>query len=217
MLAAAVPARAGMQIAELGTGSAVAALCLLARVPDCTVTAVERDGGLVALAERNLAANARMQTLRLLHRDVRDLPADRSLAGAFDEVFANPPFHDRIATDPSPDESRRGATLDQDLDLWIDAAAHCLKRRGGLTVIFRADRLDTLLTALRPRFGGSIVMPLWPKAGRPAKRVILHARLGDRSAMTLSPGLVLHEADGRYTAAAETILRDGASLPGFGA
>ena len=33
-----------------------------------------------------------------------------------------------------------------------------------------------------------------------------------RSPDTLLPGLILHEADGRYTAAADAILRDGGAF-----
>ena len=55
-------------------------------------------------------------------------------------------------------------------------------------------------------------MPLWPKAGRAAKRVIVRARRGSRAPLRLLPGLVLHEADGRYTRAAEDVLRRGAAL-----
>jgi tRNA1(Val) A37 N6-methylase TrmN6 len=60
--------------------------------------------------------------------------------------------------------------------------------------------------------GGIVILPLWPKAGRPAKRVLVQAVKGSRAALTLSPGLVLHEADGRFSAAADAILRGAAKL-----
>jgi tRNA1(Val) A37 N6-methylase TrmN6 len=59
---------------------------------------------------------------------------------------------------------------------------------------------------------GVTIFPLWPHAGEPAKRVILQAAKGSRAPTALLQGLVLHENDGRYTRAAEAILRDGASL-----
>jgi tRNA1Val (adenine37-N6)-methyltransferase len=55
-------------------------------------------------------------------------------------------------------------------------------------------------------------VPLWPKAGKPAKRLILRARKGIRTGVAMLPGLVLHEADGKYTGAAEAVLRDGVGL-----
>jgi tRNA1(Val) A37 N6-methylase TrmN6 len=45
-----------------------------------------------------------------------------------------------------------------------------------------------------------------------AKRVILLARKGSRAPFALLPGLVLHEADGRYTAETDAILRGGDAL-----
>ena len=69
------------------------------------------------------------------------------------------------------------------------------------------------MIALRAEECGAIVVfPLWPKAGRAAKRVILSARVGMQGPMRLCPGLVLHEPDGAYTRRAEAALRDAAAL-----
>jgi hypothetical protein len=57
-----------------------------------------------------------------------------------------------------------------------------------------------------------VVVPLWPHAGEPAKRVIVTAVKGSRAPSTLSAGLVLHRPGGGYTAEAEAVLRDGAGL-----
>jgi tRNA1(Val) A37 N6-methylase TrmN6 len=57
------------------------------------------------------------------------------------------------------------------------------------------------------------LLPLWPKAGSPAKLILLRGvRLG-RGASTVLPGLVLHEPDGAFTPAADAILRRGLALP----
>ncbi len=57
-----------------------------------------------------------------------------------------------------------------------------------------------------------MVFPLWPRQGQAAKRIIVRARKAVATPLRLSPGLVLHQADGRFTPAAEAILRDGAAL-----
>ena len=46
-----------------------------------------------------------------------------------------------------------------------------------------------------------------------AKRVILQAIKGGRGPDPLLPGLVLHAADGSFTAAAEAVLRHAEALP----
>ena len=57
LLAAAVPARSGEKVLELGCGVGAAALCLLARVPDLTVAGLELQPALAALARHNAKAN----------------------------------------------------------------------------------------------------------------------------------------------------------------
>jgi len=66
---------------------------------------------------------------------------------------------------------------------------------------------------MRARCGGVRVFPLWPRAGQAARRVIVRARKGGRAPLVLAPGLVLHGPDGRYTEAAEAVLRGAAALP----
>jgi tRNA1(Val) A37 N6-methylase TrmN6 len=84
-----------------------------------------------------------------------------------------------------------------------------VRPKGTITLIHRADRLDDILTLLAGQAGELTVFPIWPKQGRAAKRIIVRARKGIRTPMSLSPGLVMHEEDGAYTAAADEILRGG--------
>ena len=50
------------------------------------------------------------------------------------------------------------------------------------------------------------------KAERAAKRVIVQARKGTNAALSVKPGLVLHEADGQFTPAAQAVLRHAGGL-----
>jgi tRNA1(Val) A37 N6-methylase TrmN6 len=57
-----------------------------------------------------------------------------------------------------------------------------------------------------------LIFPLWPRVGQPAGRVLVQARKQIAAPARLAAGLVLHEADGRFTAAAEAVLRGGEAL-----
>ena len=81
---------------------------------------------------------------------------------------------------------------------------------GTLTAILRADRMGEALSELGE--DGVTIFPLWPRAGEAAKRIIVRAVKGSHAPLAIMPGLVLHEADGKYTRAANAILRDGAPL-----
>jgi tRNA1(Val) A37 N6-methylase TrmN6 len=205
LLAAAVPAAAGQSALELGAGSGAAGLCLLARVPGLGMTGVELDAAGVDQARANAAAN-RMEA-RFVTGDIFDLPPE--LRRDFDHVLANPPFHD--GGQQSPDPARARALSDAgSLGQWLSTGLQRTVSGGFFTAIIRADRTPEALAALGQR--GVHLLPLWPRQGMAAKRAILLARKGSRAPFSLLPGLVLHEADGRYTAEADAILRDGGPL-----
>jgi tRNA1(Val) A37 N6-methylase TrmN6 len=85
-------------------------------------------------------------------------------------------------------------------------------------MIHRPDRMPEILEVMTERTGGIVLFPIWPsdpnRAGEPAtaKRVIVQARIGSGAPLRLTGGLSLHEADGRYTEAAENVLRHGGAL-----
>ena len=223
LLAAAVPARPGDRVFEPGIGSGAAALCLARRVPGCAVLGIDRQPALAALAMDNARRNGLDAAIEARPGDVGDGCPD-SLRHAFAHVMMNPPHLAAGRASPPPAPAAAAARVESQADLasWIRLAFDALKPKGSLTLIHRADRLDEILAALRGRAGGVVVFPLWPRReGAPAKRVVVLARTAIAAPMRLAPGLVLHEADGSYTAAADDALRGSAlrleTLPSRGA
>ena len=216
ILAAAVPARAGEAVLDLGCGSGAAALCLLARVPGVAATGLECDPASAALARDNAAANGHVESVRILTGDLLAPPPELRPA-RFDHVLLNPPYLDPARARLPEDLDRRRSHGEASAGLadWLDLALRRLRDGGSLSVIHRAERLDEILAALAGRAGGIVVFPLWPGGPepKPAKRIVVRARKGSRAALRLHPGLVLHRPDGGFTAAAETVLRDAAPLP----
>jgi tRNA1(Val) A37 N6-methylase TrmN6 len=212
-LAAAVPAVSGDRALDVGCGVGAAALCLATRVADCRVTGIERDRELVRLANDNVALNGLGSRVAFMAGDLL-APPPRLEPGGFDHVLANPPHLAAGSATPPPDPGRAAAHVESEADLaaWMRFLLAMARPKGSITLIHRADRLDALLAQLSGRAGEIVVFPLWPGVGKPAKRVIVRARKGLATPTRLSPGLILHEPDGRYTAAAEAVLREGAGL-----
>jgi tRNA1(Val) A37 N6-methylase TrmN6 len=210
LLAAAVPAEVGQSALDLGAGSGAVGLCLATRVPGVRVTAIEQQTEAVVLCRHNIAANGLQAAVSVVEADIADLP--ESLVGSFDHVVANPPYIGHREGSRPPDAGRAAAHADGDLAVWIDVADQALRPKGWLTLIHRADRFDRIVTMLAGRFGAVTLIPLWPKPGCPAKRVIVRARKGVRSPGSVSAGLVLHDKDGGFTGEASAVLRDMAPI-----
>lgn len=217
-LAAAVPSSAKGQVLDAGSGVGVAGLCLLARIPGLTVTAVEIDAKLCVLAEANAAKNGFGDRFEVVNADVtwpaRKLAAAGLVRESFAHVIANPPFHAEGTVRAAPDRARAVAHVMRvgELAVWIRFLTAMTRPKGVLTLIYPAEHLGTLLHELEDRFGEVKIFPLFSKAGAPATRIILQGRKGSRAAPRLLQGLILHDADGSYTDAAEAILRHGEGL-----
>jgi tRNA1(Val) A37 N6-methylase TrmN6 len=210
LLAAFVPAAPGQRVLEAGCGSGAVFLCLAARVPGLSVTAVEREASMAALARGNAAANG--VAAEVIEADVADAAIARALAPC-DHAFANPPYWPGGTPPPGP--VRRAATHEGGAGLaaWAAFLAASLRAGGTLSLVLPAARFDAGVSALRAAGCGSVtLLPVAPRADVPAKRVLLRARRGGRGPARLLPALVLHEQDGGFTPAAQAVLRDAAAL-----
>lgn len=217
-LQAAVPARPGEQVLDAGAGVCVAGLCLLARFAQIHVTAIDIDQGASTLAEANAARNGFAGQFRAITADLT-APAETLMTKGlvregYDQVMANPPFRAEGTVRPAPNRARAAAHIMRGgaLKAWIRFLATFTAPKGRVTLIHTPQVLPELLPLLHRRFGGVTLFPLFPRGGEPALRVILQARKGSRAGLRLLPGLVLHEAGGRYTAKAEAVLRNGEAL-----
>ena len=216
-LAAACPAVSGQSVLELGCGVGTAALCLNARVPGLRIMGVERQGAYAALARQNAAAaGAEMQ---VVEADLAALPAELRQR-SFDHVLANPPYFAAGDGTAARDRGREAANrAETPLEDWIAAARARLVPKGWLTLIQTAERLPECLAALQTGFGAVTVLPIQPRPGRAANRVVIRARKSARAPFRLLPPFLVHEGESHggdapdYTAAAEAVLRHAAPLP----
>ena len=219
LLAAATAAKTGEHAVDLGAGVGAAGLALASRVEGLRVTLVDVDPALVALAADNAERNGLASRVDMVTLDVaapaRSFAAAGLKPGAADRVLMNPPFQDVARQKLSPDAARRlaHAASSDLLPVWIRTAARLLSARGVLTLIWRADGLADVLAALGRGFGGVAMMPVHPKPGAPAIRILVRAAKQSRAPLTIYPGLMLNDVDGRPAAYAEAILRGKSVLP----
>ena len=219
LLAAAVNAQNGETCLEFGCGVGVASLCLAKRLAyegiNYTITGIDIQSTLIDLAQKNTDMNDLMQKPEFFVQDIKAKFSDwvHIQPSSFHHVFANPPYFERDESFASPDESKAQAHVsDQaDLDIWVKRAATCLTGSGQFTLIYRADALDRLLSALSPQFGRIVILPISASPDEPASRVIVRATRDAKGKLSLLPPLVTHK-DNRYTDEVEHILREGGNL-----
>ncbi len=213
LLAAAVPATAGETILDAGTGIGAAALCLTARVPGATVTGLDVQGDLVTLATENAALSGLDHRAAFICGDLLSPPPDCP-EDAFDHVMANPPYMKAGAGQVPADPAKALATIEgaAKLRAWLIFCGRRVKPGGTVTMVHRHDRLGEVLAGFQQFAGPIAVLPLVPKTGAAAKRVLVQGTRGGNRTIRRLRGFVLHEAGRKYTSAAESVLRDAAPL-----
>jgi tRNA1(Val) A37 N6-methylase TrmN6 len=206
LLAAAALPLPGQCVFDLGAGVGAAGLAVALRVPGSDVTLIEIDGPTAELARRNVAANGLSDRVRIVVADVAN-PAPPLQAGQADLVLMNPPFHraGTVRPSPQPRRSRAHQAEDGGEDIWMRRAASLLKPGGYVVMIHRADALARLLREAGGRFGDIRIIPVLPRRDGAASRILMRGKKGSRAPLSILPPLVLHEADGRFTLAAQAL------------
>jgi tRNA1(Val) A37 N6-methylase TrmN6 len=219
LLAAAAGDVGGARVVDLGAGVGTVGLAVAQASPAAAeVCLVEREPTLAALARRNVAVNGLDGRVTVVEADVLAPAAVRRGGGLLpdsaDVIVTNPPFYAAGQVRASPEAGRRSAhVMGADaLDGWLRTAADLALPGGRLVMIHEASALATVLAGLGRRFGAVVIKPVHPRAEEPASRLLLAGVKGSRAPLRLLPGLVLHGADGRFTAEAEAIHRGEATI-----
>jgi tRNA1(Val) A37 N6-methylase TrmN6 len=225
LLAAAAPvnAAAAERVLDLGAGVGVVGLCIAARVSETRITLLEFEPRLAGIARENVARNGLEHRVEVISADIvapARTHAELGLhPGTFTHVVANPPFHVHGRGRLAPDPLKAGAHSmpTGGLERWVQVMARLAGSGGSATLIHRAAALRELLASLEGRFGALKVLPIYPRAGAPAVRVLVQGCKGSRAPLSLRPGLILHGHDNRFLPGVEEILRRRAGLDlGFG-
>lgn len=220
LLAASVPLSAGDggRVLDVGAGVGTVGLSLARRATSARVVLLEKDPALADLARRNSIRNGLSDRVGVVEADV--LAPAAALAGlgvgaeTFDHVLANPPFHQegRGTAAADPTKARAHAMAEGGLDAWLRTIARVTAPGGTATLVHKAEALEQLLAAMDGRLGAIKVLPIHPRAGAVAHRVIVRGTKGSRAPLTLLAGLILHGEGSAFTPAAEAVLRHGQAL-----
>lgn len=212
-LAAAVPAKSGERVLDVGMGVGVTGLGLARRIHGLELYGLEIQPDLADLAVRNAKRNE-IDNVCIICGDIMEPPVELEI-DSFDHVLTNPPFYDFHKANSPSNASKSRAHMHSGADFmtnWLSQSIRFLKPGGTLTLVHPAEFLDDLLGNLSGPLGDLTVFPLWPGNGKAAKRIIISGQRGTSGALKLLPGLQLHAPPRRYSEEAEAILRYGEGI-----
>lgn len=190
-------------VADLGCGCGVVGLLLAGRLPRLRVTGVELDPAAAAMAAENAARNAMEDRVQVLTGDLRQV-RDLLPAGRLDYAVANPPYFPAGAGASAKGTARRLARSEEGCTLEdvCRAAAWLVRSGGGFALVHRPERLTDLLCTLRQTgFEPKRLRLVCHRPGQAASLVLAEGRRGGRPGLRLEPDLLLHDEQGRPTAA----------------
>ncbi len=208
LVASAVQLRPNETVLDVGCGSGIIGLCLLARSSKVRVTGLEIQSELADLAQQNAELNH--QKLTIIEGDLTK--KNPQLHGVqFHHVVTNPPFYTET---PARCSKQVETAYKQVVPLkkWIDFCLRHLRAKGTFTIIHRAEAVPEILSVLNGRLGAIRLIPIWPKKGVQPKRVIIQGVMNSKKPFEIHSGFVMHESDDTRTVEAERIMREGVSL-----
>ena len=185
---------------DLGAGVGTAALVALVDHPVLRATLVESDTETAVMAAENIEANGLGVRATVVTLDLTTAGRTRSAAGLksdhYASVIANPPFYEG-GTVPAPRRAAARHMSAYALDAWVKTASTHAAPGGEIIFIHVADKLSALLRSFEARFGAITVLPLVPREGEPAHRVLIRGIKGSRAPLTLLASRAVHTPSGR--------------------
>lgn len=187
---------------DLGCGSGILSLLLLAGAPQLHMTGLELREEAARIARENLERNGCAGRSAVLTGDIRRV-RELFSTGSFDLCVANPPYFPAGSGASAPDPARAAAREESEctLEELCAAAAYLLPTGGRFCLVHRPERLAEL-------FGAMSAHGLEPKrlrlcCHRPdaaPNLVLAEGRRGGRPGLKIEPILFLHDVEGRETA-----------------
>ena len=185
-----------LRAAELGAGTGVVSLLMLAKDKAETVYAIEAQPEFARLTERNAEMNGLSRRLITVEADVRTVD-ENTLGGRVDVVFSNPPYM-RADCGRENAESVKNIARREVLGGIFDfcaCAARILKYGGLFYTVYRPERLPDLMEALRAnRLEPKKLTFVHATAEKAPSMVLVASRLGGNPSLTVTPPLLVYRS-----------------------
>ena len=196
---AAPPARA--KIMDLGCGNGALGVLLCARHPHVTVTGLEIQPEVSALAQENVELNRLQERMTVMQGDLKQY---KSLfpTGSFDYVICNPPYFAQNSGFGAKGQNRLHARQDIGCTAAdaVKAAAYLVKFGGRVAFVYRPERVCELIADMKQcQLEPKRIRFVHQHAAAVPSAVMIEARRGSAPGVQVLPPLLVCHPDGTQT------------------
>ncbi|SJZ75811.1 tRNA1(Val) (adenine(37)-N6)-methyltransferase [Selenihalanaerobacter shriftii] len=189
------------KVIDLGTGTGVIPLLLMAKYEPRKIIGIELQAELVSMARRSIQYNGLKNSIQVKEVDIKKLK-DEFVAESFDLVVSNPPY---LPIGQGKVNSNRSIALarheiEVELNDIVKASAYLVKYRGRVTYIHRAERLDKLLRMMNEyNLQPKELRLIYPYKDRNSNLVLVTGVKGAKPGLKIKKPLVIYKDNGNYT------------------
>ena len=194
----------GGAILDIGAGSGLISLMLAQRsLAANAIDAIELDSAAAAQAMRNVANSPWPTAVQLIKGDILTYHS----AKRYRLIVSNPPFFQQSLLPVDKKRSQARHTDSLPLDALLAKAAELLHAEGIFSFILPLAEAEAMLQqALAQGWYLAQRLEVRSKANKPVQRLLLS--LSKQKQKATASSLIIHQADGGYSAEYKALLRD---------
>ena len=189
---------------DLGTGSGVIPLLMLAIGSNAEFTGLEIQENYAKIAEENAHLNGFGDKFKVVCGSAFDYKT-LFTCGSADYVVTNPPYMraDCGAENESDALNLARREISGGADIFCTAASWCLKSGGGFFAVYRPDRLVHLLCAMRnSRIEPKRLRAVVPSVGKKPSLILVEGRKDGKEGLVYENDLIIY-TDSSHTVQTE--------------
>ena len=180
---------------ELGAGSGVISLLCASSGKLDNIDAFELQDDIFTVAAKNVEENRLSDKVRVLHADIRDIPAEYN--GRYGAVFTNPPYlkADCGKTNENTADRISRRELNGSIYDFASCASRLLRFGGLFYAVYRPDRLADLLSAMRKNsLEPKRLTLVYPTASHVPCLVLAEAKKGAAAGIFVTRPLIIYKS-----------------------
>ncbi|HWR08551.1 tRNA1(Val) (adenine(37)-N6)-methyltransferase [Sporomusa sp.] len=192
--------RPGSEVIDLGAGTGVIGLLLLARGA-AAVTGIEINPDMADMACRSAECNGLANRLNIINGDLR-LIKELLPGGGSELVVSNPPYRPVGGGYISPNNRVAMARheLTASLTDVVAAAKYLVKYRGRFAMVHLPERLAEITLAMcAAGIEPKRLQLVYPAAGKKPNMLLIEGVRGARPGIDVLPPLIVYTTDGSYS------------------